>query len=470
MKKIVLIMIVATILLVGCQATPEKDVVVNKNTGNLEAKIDAGYEGKQNILSSEVEIGENGSGEKVAEINSGTTWQETMDISASAQINVDAAVSVPAVEKYPVYRVKAVSFTPEQVGKAIETLTEGKPVYQYNGGAEPIKEECENDIVRLRKMKSDIETNGEKDLGLMDVERALAAIEKAYAESVPLSEWISTRQAIPYNELRSFNTDVLFQTSNNKMGRITIYDDAQQPETGYECSLRYTRQQYEYDTKTSIDDIGISITPDEAKRLAENIIADMGVDYMAITDILVAYTTENGDQKYEDASAKAYSIYFRRVLDGISTPYIRSNAWKDNGITEGTPEEYRKMWQSEYINLQIDDDGLAYLAWYNPIDIVEKESENVEVVDFEQAKELFKTNMTNILATKSVEVEIDDIELGYVFVPVKDVMTEYMLVPSWIFFGKETLITDDESVVKNQDALYYPCAELIINGVDRSVI
>lgn len=74
----------------------------------------------------------------------------------------------------------------------------------------------------------------------------------------------------------------------------------------------------------------------------------------------------------------AYSFTFERIASGI--PIL---AFDDVGI--GTNNEaYSFEWRYESLNIKVDNDGLAEVAWYAPITVGKTIEENAALLPFDQ--------------------------------------------------------------------------------------
>ena len=145
-KAKMMLLCAAVLLLAGCTKTPEKDVVVQKNTEALVSKAAVEDENRKPLAENR---------EKVPEHYS---W--SYDNSAgTVHIDAEADVALPESETVPMYRLSSVGFTQEQVTGLYEYLFEGRETYQIEG-EDFTREDCEKKIVDAKRELEELEKPG----------------------------------------------------------------------------------------------------------------------------------------------------------------------------------------------------------------------------------------------------------------------------------------------------------------------
>ena len=96
------------IMLAACQPTPNEEIIVNKNDGSLDQKIQEEVEEQQDVNE-----------------NNSETWKEQITTRSGVTLNINAQVVVPETGKYPVVKVKPIAFSEEQIYQAAEYLSNG---------------------------------------------------------------------------------------------------------------------------------------------------------------------------------------------------------------------------------------------------------------------------------------------------------------------------------------------------------
>ncbi|NMA95589.1 MAG: hypothetical protein GX974_06075 [Clostridiales bacterium] len=163
--------------------------------------------------------------------------------------------------------------------------------------------------------------------------------------------------------------------------------------------------------------------------------------------------------------------------------------------------------------VNVNNGTITYLSWGTPMEKVELENDNVAIIEFKEAVELFKKQMgleytlekltrtgmednnyekfaddeenkayyedmkgiyeenKEYLETiESGQIHITDIELKLMRIKIQNRPGEYRMVPAWMFFGHEELhFKDGESKIQEPErGQLYPYA--IINALDGSII
>ena len=105
------------IFISSCQPTPDEPIVQSKNDGKLEQAI---Y----------------GSPAPLGKYEAPKTWQEEIDTSKSSdkllKISVDAKITIPDVEAYPVYRVTPKDITEDDAKAFIKAVTGKEELYSVD--------------------------------------------------------------------------------------------------------------------------------------------------------------------------------------------------------------------------------------------------------------------------------------------------------------------------------------------------
>ncbi len=137
--KRVLILLLALLLLAGCQPTPEADVVMNKTEGRLEELIVAAPKAS---AAPERTVRERvGAPEEVREDLSGHVY------GGQLIVHIDARVEVPKVSRVPVYTVRFKTFSTQEKEALTKKLVGDGPYFDGNRDR-AIYNHCDN-MVRL---------------------------------------------------------------------------------------------------------------------------------------------------------------------------------------------------------------------------------------------------------------------------------------------------------------------------------
>ncbi len=151
-----------------------------------------------------------------------------------------------------------------------------------------------------------------------------------------------------------------------------------------------------------------------------------------------------------------YAVSLTRTLDGIEVVSEGSSAFAGtfNFEAVGNCIEIQRAdnWSNnEFIQLMFNDDGLLMFSHQNPFAIMDVVVGNVDLLDFEQIKELFRTIIQNSSAENVVTLNV--LELKYIMMYDTNNSKEFSIIPAWFL----------SSNVDNN-------ANIVINAVDGSLI
>ena len=127
-KAITCILLLNTILFCSCQVTPENEVVVNKNDGELEAIIKAEPELSRQIINED-------------------EWVELLELE-NLECDICAEIILPSSSTFPVYKVEKRIFDIDTISSFIDYFTEdaiGVRETSYT------KEELEEQLIQVKK-------------------------------------------------------------------------------------------------------------------------------------------------------------------------------------------------------------------------------------------------------------------------------------------------------------------------------
>ena len=439
-------------LFTACQPTPEEKIIVNKNDGKLEEKIMEDNVEEQNP-------------------NEADTQHITKEIVTKngIKINLDASVEVPEVGKYPVVKVRPVGFSEQQVTEIIRYLSGGATLYQNITGT-MTKEWVDRFIIDAKKQIAELQNSDDPNAAtaIANLQNSIASMESSYGTYPNESELSKTEVDL---QNVGNNPDLMFDLGKEEYATFNVTDNRGDMN---KCTLRfsnmgfnggYTDHHYQKNTPA-----GVSISLEDAIETAQDVLKGIGAENMELADVLVG-NRYNNNIGMGDESQQCYALYFTRSIEGIKTAYTQLTAWKANAIEGELPENYRNPWTPEYITIQIDSSGFVSLEWYNPVEIMETENENVEIISFDQVMKKFADNMDILVAnadlgsmdTNELTVSVNRIILGMQYVSVRDNYDVYRMVPCWIFKGHDTVFAEEQNY-------NVPTSEMTINAVDGSLL
>ena len=438
-KKVIALLLtfVITICLAGCQSTPEDSLIVNKTDDNINSLIQQQAD------------------EPV--VTDGHITDTITCCGDRVLANVDADIK-SKFDYYGVYEIKRKEITQEQVDKAIELLYGDREIYNYRGQT-MTKEDydiiIERDKERIQDMKDNPKKYEEKIKENGDTGAFKTVAEWFNAAKKWLEEDIEARKSAPtYEELKNrLNTELEYTEDETKCRSVQIstnfgYENdslfaVQVPDNQLEdpVMLSYTSGKNEEEKTIN------TITQEEAHKLAENFALSMDSSFVLTKNL---------------KSDNFYRFEYSVTADGMPITKAKNGS------------DYSYNWSSGYIYIDVDDSGICFINWYQPIEVVKKVTEKVNMISAEEAYDVFARYFKLKYASDSlydygIEKQIFDvyeISVSYVIEPVKDSTDVARVMPCWDFICKHTLKFNDGT----PDNIAERASIFAINAIDKSVI
>lgn len=499
-KKIVCLMTVMLCLsMAGCAKTPEKALVAQKNIERLEdAAKQTPKEGT--TLKDRVET---------------TTSTYSFNYkSEDGRVTIDAdnvPVTLPKKDAIPMYHVKG--------GEISQNLTD--KIYDYffpNGaysetGTDVTKAVMDERILEVKQAianyQDDTEITDEERESIIQQQKELLefleqekkeAPEKSTLKLEPKdSKYVDREYETINGKTKIKELDVCSDDNKQRLFVSSCNDSSSVIPSGitYEGDGEY---EYEYDysdnNRTPValcsekDKEAIGISEEEARKYVNDFVKTIGMNW-EIHDILCVRgshckVVENKDEQYEEIIEPdhdtAYQFILSQSIDGIQSAVTSSCYLPDDDDTSIT-------WLYESISIIVEPKGIVYVQWDYPLQVEDCVSDNVGIISFDDAKDIFEQMMP--LTTKgnleeqsddneevSAKVTVSDVRLGFMRVRSSGEDKTGLMTPVWIFYGDYTRTTH---YTKNAEELGFelndfsftepaPWILLAVNAVDGSVI
>lgn len=455
----------------GCQPTPEKQVVINKGEDNLNKIIDANNSGMP------TEVSPIPASEPIE-------WKDSFSsIDEKTQIIVDATVTVPPVNTIPVLEVEPSHFTSEQIKQAANALFDGSEI--YSGKDVLTKSMIEENIIDINKSISEYES--ENDSGKYDymIGKLKASIERFEELYKTVSDELPKEP--PCYEFKDCMINLYTDTSGKDARFIDVFDSGDRDsELLFTTNREYVVTEEVLQSETNIGD---QLSYTEAKETANRYLVAMGIDYMDISYAQVGRRAISDDNFQGDKTGEknvsgtineadknvepdelCYVFYYTRNINGVSATYIKEhNGTSVDGVDGG--KIYRAPWKQEYIEVFVDQNGIASLKWESPTSVTGYKSENASILSFEESKDIAKKNLQIIynqfIMNQNVTMYITRIIFGMTRIAVNGEDKKYIFVPSWDFFGYYEITTNSDTKYVSSKNAY---TMLTINAIDGSII
>lgn len=489
MKRFLIPILAALMLLAACKPTPEQEYVVMKDTERLVDTVQSKNPDETAIPTTDESID-----------NALTKTDRHYTYSYASQngllhIKADADVYLPKTGKLPLARVKAGVLTDVFAKAIFDKVFQGQTVYvnYYNQNRPSTKAELAQLIADYQEMVDTGRTE-EKD---MTKEEALEFIEKLKEEyktapdEAELPELEVSDGSMLYRERTDFGTECWYElnVANKNDGMLVVYrpatDDGSiqywlsyhrgnledsvgsaESEEGRSMDFR-DRDSYTAHTVNASDTdcaFGQNLSPAAAVQLCVDFLKDLGVTDIMPRPEIDTYTLDSGENCY-------YLIDFVRTVKGTQVAYLPMFQGLEHG-------DVALPWSYEHLRFLVDRDGICDISWENPVEVTKIESSDAAVLTYEQAIETFETMGRIVYEAKTefydipyyIDVEVSRIELDLVRIREQDAPGRYGLyVPAWVFYGKKAGYLKQpvpDGMIDNR----METALLIINAIDGSII
>lgn len=193
----------------------------------------------------------------------------------------------------------------------------------------------------------------------------------------------------------------------------------------------------------------INCEPDliDLKIIVDEKVNSMGIDYMELYSIY----------KSDDVYRFVYTRISQNMQETYTNKYLSTTTSGHDGSAN-----LIDLWGPEYLQIDMKNDSVIKISWYNPADVATIDNSNVRTIPWETVKGVFSRQMSYMLSsdTEARDVYITQIEFGLTKILMKNSRSDYKLIPTWSFFGYDSV---------RQKADNYICF-LTINALDGTVI
>ena len=423
-RKTIIVSGVALLMLVtACHATPDTDVVTRKD-------------GLDDMIVATASTSEDAALEQSAEVN----WQYEKEYESGNSIYVDTVVDNANATNLPVISIKPRLFeSGEEIKRITSTFCGDAKVYDQGEGS--TKQQLEQGILeteaKIYKIENDMPTIPGKADSIVPEELKASQIESLRA----MIEYYKEQLPGAKDESELLEAEYRFRdtkTSGYQVNMVTFLD-----EDSYAYIDFINRKQsdilgstFMYGTNTSIfsgDVVATLVKPElmlnnvdfvDVKKRVDNYVEQMGINYMTLNMV--------------SKSEKTYTLIYTRSYMELPESYVRRHLGTSTMDIDGSGI-MMNLWTPEYLEITIYNDSVYKVYWNNPSEVSEIDNDNVETIKWDEAREIFETQMNYMLKPNSnqgeIKICITRIELGLVKLLMKDSEDDYKLVPSWNFFG-----------------------------------
>ena len=414
-----LFIICTAIPLTACQPTPEKPIIINK-TENIYEKI-------------KIKETENTSQ------NLEEYWDFEKEYGEGKKLNVQAPICNNSMLNIPVVSIEEKPFDGNtNLIKKIITYFCDESYELLEGVNEQTKADIQENIIRFKQELQEMKQAGDPEYEISILENTIKYLERQLEEAPAVSNATATDYKLKQKDDGSYQLNIVAMKDgqskieinfvdwiNTKGSLLLIQDKNSDNSEGEKIS--------EYVLPDVLQDDAIF---QSGKETADDFLVEIGMEYLRL----------NVASKYSDENT--YEYYYTRVENGFQEGYIDSYF----GSMQSDKDVAMDLWYAETMIVRVTDGKITYVKWDNPSMISGVDNDNVKIIPFKEAKEIFLKQIDYMLSpdiedkagkanyeffTANTTINITKIELGLTKLLMKDSADSYKLIPTWNFYGYE---------------------------------
>lgn len=408
--------VVMLVALCACQPTPEEEIVHQKGAENEQKWLEPApiEEGKKGI-----EVPER--------------WEEKLDIRDSLKIEIEADITVPDGDVFPIYALESVDFDSEKLDNVVKRLYPNARL-QIKAGRKS-KEDLEYEM--------EIETKAIENVDKNHPEFTEEEREEYIAEAqAHLQELTKQLQKMENNvpEVAERVSDYIHAEDDSWMARFEPIDEKTNSKLG-QIELNTAPQSEKDDTTMKIMIVnrggwkvdGEVLMPDINDFEAVRSAGEEYLRYLGLDDEYAVDRVFQDKNVYPDGTF----VYCTRKVGDARFTYVDDTSTLQESAGEVA---YASIFSEEFIRFIFWSYGCGDFIWSGPTKMDVVENENAQLLPFETIQEKARKAFGYILypgwdngAEIYYRIIINDIRLGYM--PIKRAGGGYSTIPVWDFFG-----------------------------------
>ena len=466
MKKICMVILSVLLLCTACQPTPEVEFVVNKGDDVVEEKLAANQDGAA------------GEGRQTFP----DRWdQGPMTVNDRLTLTAQAEVIQREDGLYPVYRTRQHMVTQEEVAALVKHLlappvsvtipvdTKADLLQSYQEWLDDLEEQ--QAWVAAGKPQDGVDRD-EAVMSAEEIDRISKEYQRLIAEA---PDELSTTPVSDYSSLKLNDGARVYELTDGTKATVEAMADSSYVcvEVFKGCSgSGYIYYQYTHDRERELGEIKPFLTVKMSREAAEEILQreleQLGLSEFTVARAAPANLCVMGRNDTQRPQSAGWGFQLRRSCGGY--PLSAVSFMDSRALLYGDQNAlaYNRPIPDEMLEVFVDENGLQAFRYLNPKDVVSLESENVELLPFEQVQLRIRNALATGIGTSKLDQAIPYTVYRLLITPctvrVKDSEDWYEM-PCWVAFftwndGQAALI-DNPQVM--QEAL-------IINAVDGSIV
>ena len=395
----------------------------------------------------------------------------------NVKIKIDASVISPVLERYAVFSARPEFISQAMVDKARAALIGDKTMYDPLSVTDLTQEEVLIRLSSYKQAQAELQGRNESSpyiddmiafyeeklkIAPMTIDRTVN--DGKFGDKRSVAEQKSDSPPVP--TLLPPGNDYNRITASVDLGNETLATfSAYRSDSGKLSYIRlentgtaYLAKQYRVN-RADIEEL--STTFSKAKSMAQEVIKNIGLDYMeAFAELSVTAVNPVEGRNSHDC----YLFIFTRGFNGLPAMYHKPMLARGEASAA-----YAEPWADEYAAVTIDDAGIVYFTWESPT-TVKTVNESVALLSFDRIMEFLAQHCRSSLSwidesIKSISIEITEIRLC--MAKISTGADEYLYVPAWDFIGiSQSDMADGTTATENGAEQSY----FTINAIDGSII
>ncbi len=482
MRNCVMIIVVLSLFLVGCQPTPEQEIIKQKEDIN---QIVAEYDKSDQITDSETQVEELlATTLKVPEV---VSFELSAENGLLTVIANEAKVIVPKVCRMGAATVARADFDEIQLKNIAEKLFGGNVVYEEKPY---LKSDYQAVIDNAYAYIEELKATGQESR-IPEIEQEIAYRQEQMLKAPETWDLVEEdftweqEDGVPRWNIIGENaeTDWFYRIYANKMEteyNLGMVRKSKENNNSYSFVEKTFLPQYlsEEEMNHLLAENKCVYSSQQAADLSIEFLQSLGIstENLFVAEIIPVARQVTVTRTFEDG-IQGYIVYLGHGVGGVAS--TKNLNWISQKMSttqvEGT-NEGKVPYQYEELKITVGNDGVEEVQWNNPMEVTQILSEDVELLTFGEIESIISNRLGDVYAnyvlnhfgydslsdirSEHTVLEIDRIVLGMMRIQNPDDENNYTLIPVWDVFPKGSIIE-------------YPNDQysmLTINAMDGSIV
>ena len=384
-QKMIRLGMLSMLLLCACVPTPEEEYVINRRDNTFEEEV---------FATPDSTAAQDSALSTAGQYEVPSHWSEEL-FTKYLKIKIDADIVLPKMEKFPVYRIQAGEIDESTKKTVLLEILPG--IYEYADTAEATAEEWKDALACATRGTEKTAKDGSVQYVPWEFQDYwINNCFEEYKQAKPAAEMFRSAEDVSLTELQEDYVRVHY--GENKTGafgfeKTTIYAQS----FGYRSIVQpESFGLYElWDTdETKIIELSPKLSEKEAIRAAEDLLVKLHIDGVSLQKI------EKGrvfsDMELRQLSCGYYLTYTRTF--GYPVILVDRPVVPNGALQFDDSSEYRKAWRKEDIFVYVDEEGVRYFEWLNPVENQGCIQESVKLLPFSEMQKAIRKTLRASMA------------------------------------------------------------------------